>query len=312
MTESRPPDREVERKLRVHALFRHARPRRVRSRTGRHARSTPGSRGSSTADRAVRAVYHDTEDLRADPLGRDPAPPRGRSRRGLAPQAAGGGRAARACATRCACPWTPASPGRSPRAMADVVTALARRNPLVPVATLHTAAHARTCSTTPTARPWPSSSTTSCRSWTARSWPAGSASSRSEAAGRRPRPCSTRSSTSCWPTARCPGTASQGRQRAGPGGQGRTRTWPSAPPVSPERPRRLTPCTPTCSDPRAAVPAAGRAGPPRPARLGAPDAGGRPTAAQRPAGVLAAGGPDVVAPPARRAGLGRLGARPEP
>ncbi len=54
---------------------------------------------------------------------------------------------------------------------------------------------------------------------------------------------------------------------------------------------------------------AGHAGPARPARLRAPDARGSPAAAQRPAGVLPARRPGLVAPPARRARLGRLGAR---
>ena len=194
VSESSTTDRAVERTLRVHALFRMpdlvglvpglaGTHRRHRDRAGRPSTRRAGAR---------RLPRH--RGPAPDPLGSHccAAAPAARMRAGTSRCPSRAPR--RAPTTRCACPWTPASPGRSRTAMADVVTALARRNPLVPVATLHTQRTTLRPATTPTTWPSPSSSTTSCRSWTATSWPAGSASCRSRSLGRT-RPPSTRSST---------------------------------------------------------------------------------------------------------------------
>jgi CHAD domain-containing protein len=129
--------REVERKLRVHALFR------MPDLVG----VVPGLRGT-TVDTGIarvelrptvqmRAVYHDTEDLRLIRWGvtlrrREGGPDQGWHLKLPVEGASSGVR------DEMRMPLEAGAAGEVPSAMADVVTALARRNPLLPVATLQT------------------------------------------------------------------------------------------------------------------------------------------------------------------------------
>jgi len=137
VSESPTTDRAVERKLRVHALFRM--PDLVGLVPG--LAGTTVDTGIARVERRpavqVHAVYHDTEDLRLIRWGvtlrrRAGGPDEGWH---LTLDVDGSGAA---MDEEMRLPLDAGEPGRVPPEMADVVTALARRHPLVPVATLHT------------------------------------------------------------------------------------------------------------------------------------------------------------------------------
>ena len=137
MSEPSTTERAVERKLRVHALFR------MPDLVG----LVPGLAGSTVdtgiarVDRRpavqVRAVYHDTEDLRLIRWGVTLCRRAGGTDEGwhLTMPAEG---SATSVDDEMRVPLGAGEPGQVPAEMSDVVTALARRNPLRPVATLHT------------------------------------------------------------------------------------------------------------------------------------------------------------------------------
>ncbi len=137
MSESSTTERAVERKLRVHALFR------MPDLVG----LVPGLAGSTVdtgiarVDRRpavqVRAVYHDTEDLRLIRWGVTLCRRAGGADEGWHLTMPAEGSAASGD-DEMRLPLDAGEPGQVPHQMADVVTALARRNPLLPVATLHT------------------------------------------------------------------------------------------------------------------------------------------------------------------------------
>jgi CHAD domain-containing protein len=143
LTDTPTTHREVERKLRVHALFR------MPDLVGQ----VPGLAGT-TIDTGIarveqrpalqmRAVYHDTDDLRLIRWGvtlrrREGGPDEGWH---LKLPVDGEGSEVR---DEVRLPLSAGEPGHVPSAIADVVTALARRKPLVPVATLQTARTAYT------------------------------------------------------------------------------------------------------------------------------------------------------------------------
>ena len=137
MSESPTTDRATERKLRVHALFRM--PDLVGVVPG--LAGTTVDTGIARVERRpavqVHASYHDTEDLRLIRWGVTLRRRAGGSDEGwhlTLPVA--GAEAGKEDEMRL--PLDAGEPGQVPSAMADVVTALARGNPLVPVATLHT------------------------------------------------------------------------------------------------------------------------------------------------------------------------------
>ena len=137
VSESSTPERAAERKLRVHALFR------MPDLVG----LVPGLAGSTVdtgitrVDRRpavqVRAVYHDTEDLRLIRWGVTLCRRAGGSDEGWHLTLPVEGSAASAD-DEMRLPLDAGEPGQVPHEMADVVTALARRNALLTVATLHT------------------------------------------------------------------------------------------------------------------------------------------------------------------------------
>ncbi len=138
MSESPQTHREVERKLRVHALFRM--PVLVGQVPG--LAGTTVDTGIARVDHSptvqMRAVYHDTEDLRLIRWGVTLRRREGGSDEGwhLKLPVEGAGEGVR---DEMRLPLAAGEVGNVPSAIRDVVTALARRNPLVPVATLQTA-----------------------------------------------------------------------------------------------------------------------------------------------------------------------------
>ena len=136
VSESPTTDRAVERKLRVHALFRM--PELVGLVPG--LAGTTVDTGITRVERRpavqVHAVYHDTEDLRLIRWGvtlcrRSGGPDEGWH---LTLPLDGSGAGAD---DQIRLPLGAGEPGEVPPELADVVSALARRNPLVPVAWLH-------------------------------------------------------------------------------------------------------------------------------------------------------------------------------
>lgn len=138
MSESPQTYREVERKLRVHALFRM--PELVGTVPG--LGGTTVDTGISAVDRRptveMRAVYHDTEDLRLIRWGVTLRRREGGSDEGwhLKLPVEGAGEGIR---DEMRLPLDAGEVGHVPEPIADVVTAFARRAPLVPVASLHSA-----------------------------------------------------------------------------------------------------------------------------------------------------------------------------
>ncbi len=137
MSESPTPEQAVDRKLRVHALFRM--PDLVGQVPG--LAGTTVDTGIARIDRRpavlVHAVYHDTQDLRLIRWGVTLRRRAGGTDEGwhltLPVEGSQAG-----VDDEMRLPLDASDPGAVPPAMADVVTALARRNPLVPVASLHT------------------------------------------------------------------------------------------------------------------------------------------------------------------------------
>lgn len=138
MTDTPQTHREVERKLRVHALFRM--PELVGTVPG--LAGTTVDTGITRVERRptvqMRAVYHDTHDLRLIRWGVTLRRREGGSDAGwhLKLPVEGAGEGVR---DEVRLPLDAGEVGYVPHAIADVVTALARREPLVPVATLQTA-----------------------------------------------------------------------------------------------------------------------------------------------------------------------------
>jgi CHAD domain-containing protein len=137
VSESSTTDRAVERRLRVHALFRM--PDLVGLVPG--LAGTTVDTGIARVDRRpavqVRAVYHDTEDLRLIRWGVMLRRRAGGEDEGwhLTPPVDD---APAGTDDEMRLPLDAGEPGQVPPEMADVVTALARRSPLIPVASLHT------------------------------------------------------------------------------------------------------------------------------------------------------------------------------
>lgn len=138
MSDTPTTHREVERKLRVHALFRM--PELVGVVPGLHGTTvdTGIARVEHRPTIEMRAVYHDTDDLRLVRWGvtlrrREGGPDQGWH---LKLPVEGADAAVR---DELRLPLEAGEAGHVPAAMADVVTALARRKPLVPVTTLQTA-----------------------------------------------------------------------------------------------------------------------------------------------------------------------------
>ena len=137
VSESSTTDRAVERRLRVHALFRM--PDLVGLVPG--LAGTTVDTGIARVDRRpavqVRAVYHDTEDLRLIRWGVMLRRRAGGEDEGwhLTPPVDD---APAGTVDEMRLPLDAGEPGQVPPEMADVVTALARRSPLIPVASLHT------------------------------------------------------------------------------------------------------------------------------------------------------------------------------
>lgn len=130
--------REVERKLRVHALFRLPDLVGVVPGLGGTTVDTGISRVERRETVEMRAVYYDTEDLRLIRWGVTLRRRAGGVDEGwhlkLPVEGAGDG-----VRDEVRLPLDAGEVGAVPAHIADVVTALARRNPLVPVASLHTA-----------------------------------------------------------------------------------------------------------------------------------------------------------------------------
>ncbi len=143
MTEGPQTYREVERKLRVHALFRMPELVGVVPGLGGTSVDTGIARVEREPTVEMRAVYHDTEDLRLIRWGVTLRRRAGGGDEGwhLKLPVEGEGEGVR---DEVRLPLSAGEDGSVPPAIADVVTALARRRPLLPVATLQTARTAHT------------------------------------------------------------------------------------------------------------------------------------------------------------------------